>query len=383
MDSPQSTPWGYVRVAASCVQKTAASLQRAVYGSVTYTRRHLRFFLNDTSDEENGEPSLPVDDAAALDGEDDGTLDVEDAFLHMPCCQEGCHNAICPNTLLQRRREFMMMQSHKKQFVCYIEMKAFASPRDSSGVRHVVACKIDGHNVCIRRYQHNSYLGTRAWKHLKMLVESGKPFVPTNDAGGRGGRNTSTQRNSFNEDMEALTLQFGESMPNQVVYYPPDRHKKRPKLARPLVFLHCGIFADMEEVFNDMRRRGVVGARTPSRTMRKWWKESWWHVKIKSWQPFAKCDACVKFRARILVAATGPLRDEISLQQSLHRSRISIGRIRYDLREQLSKTYPGLFLHASIDAMDNKKTNIPQTRHLSHTKKNAGGELLKTRIMGK
>jgi hypothetical protein len=275
------------------------------------------------------------------------------------------------------------MQSHKKQFVCYIEMKAFASPRDSSGVRHVVACKIDGHHVCIRRYQHNSYLGTRAWKHLKMLVESGKPFVPTNDTGGRGGRNSSTQRNSFNEDMEALTQQFGESMPNQVVYYPPDRHKKRPKLARPLVFLHCGIFADMEEVFNDMRRRGVVGVRTPSRTMRKWWKESWWHVKIKSWQPFAKCDACVKFRARILVAATGTLRDEIRLQQSLHRSRISIGRIRYDLREQLSKTYPGLFLHASIDAMDNKKTNIPQTRHLSHTKKNAGGELLKTRIMGK
>eukprot|EP00798_Chlamydomonas_sp_ICE-L_P003096 gene3096-biopygen20841 len=41
-----------------------------------------------------------------------------------------------------------------------------------------------------------------------------------------------------------------------------------------------------------------------------------------------------------------------------------------------------LFLHVSIDAMDNKKTNIPQARHFSHTKKTAGGEVLKTRIMG-
>jgi len=191
------------------------------------------------------------------------------------------------------------------------------------------------------------------------------------------------QRESFNEDMEALVQHYGESMPNQVAYFPPDRHKKRPKLSRPLVFLHCGIFADMEDVFRDMRDRGIVQFSTPSRTMLRWWKENWWHVKIKSWQPFAKCDDCVKFRARILVAVTDPLKEDIRHQQSLHRSRISIGRARYDLREQISKTYPDVFLHVSIDGMDNKKTNIPQTRYLSHTKKNAGGELLKTRIMGK
>jgi hypothetical protein len=33
--------------------------------------------------------------------------------------------------------------------------------------------------------------------------------------------------------------------------------------------------------------------------------------------------------------------------------------------------------------MDNKKTNVPQTRHLTHTKKVAQeGELLKSRVMG-
>eukprot|EP00798_Chlamydomonas_sp_ICE-L_P019094 gene19094-biopygen27959 len=65
----------------------------------------------------------------------------------------------------------------------------------------------------------------------------------------------------------------------------------------------------------------------------------------------------------------------------MHRLQISIGRRRYDIREKLSETFPDLFLHVSIDAMDNKKTNIPQARHFSHTKKTAGGEVLKTRIM--
>eukprot|EP00798_Chlamydomonas_sp_ICE-L_P032867 gene32867-biopygen13906 len=61
----------------------------------------------------------------------------------------------------------------------------------------------------------------------------------------------------------------------------------------------------------------------------------------------------------------------------MHRLQISIGRRRYDIREKLSETFPDLFLHVSIDAMDNKKTNIPQARHFSHTKKTAGGEVLK------
>ena len=62
---------------------------------------------------------------------------------------------------------------------------------------------------------------------------------------------------------------------------------------------------------------------------------------------------------------------------------IGLGRKRFDLREYLSVMFPQDYLHVSIDAMDNKKTNTPQSRHLSHTKKVAQtGELLKTRVMG-
>ncbi len=194
----------------------------------------------------------------------------------------------------------------------------------------------------------------------------------------------SLHKDSFNEAMRSLTQQFGESMPNQIVYHPEHRYKKiENKLQRPLTFLHCGLFSDKEAVFSDLRKHGIVPVGTPSRTLLRWWSEDWWHLKIKSWQPFAKCDDCVQFRAKVLVAPTEPLRDELRNQQSMHRARISLGRDRYDFREKLSQSNSESFLHVSIDAMDNKKTNVPQTRHMSHTKKNAGGELLKTRLMGK
>ena len=373
MDTPPSTPWGYIQVA-------ARSLQHAANQTFQFGRRTL--FLSPTSDADDD--ASAQHDASPVRHEPEEVeydSDGDAAFLERECCKEACHNSISSRVLLERRLRFNMLSSRDKQLLCYTELSALASPPDPSGLR-TLECKIQGRKVCFERYRLCSKLGTRSWGHVSSLVRNGETFSVLQTSQRRRS-SVATHKDSFNADMQALCNQFGECMPNQVAYYPPDRHRKRQKLSRPLVFLHCGIFADMEDVFRDMKHRRIVPSDTPSRTMRRWWKENWWHVKIKSWQPFAKCDDCVKFRARILVAATEPLKDAIRIQQGLHRSRISIGRLRYDLREKLSKTYPDLFLHASIDGMDNKKTNIPQTRYLSHTKKNAGGELLKSRVMGK
>jgi len=189
-------------------------------------------------------------------------------------------------------------------------------------------------------------------------------------------------RDNFNAAMKSLVDEFGESMPHQTSYAPGSRGRKKSKVMRPLIFLHCGIFPSKQAVFRDMKKNGMVPPRTLYSSLRKLWHAHWWNVKIKTWQPFAKCDDCVKYRARLLTTTFQPAVDELRQSQAVHRNQISIGRRRYDIREKLSEQYPKLFLHASADAMDNKKTNLPQSRHFSHTKKTAGGELLKTRIMG-
>ena len=171
-------------------------------------------------------------------------------------------------------------------------------------------------------------------------------------------------------------------MPHQVVFAKGHRGRKRNKVNRPLIFLHCGIFAAKESVFRELRSRGIIPHDCASSTLRKYWMLEFWNVKIKSWQPFAKCEDCITFRAKLLTTTDTEGLTFLRLNQRHHRLRISIGRRRYDVREKLSKEHKDLFLHVSIDAMDNKKTNIPQTRHFTHTKSTAGGERLKTRIMG-
>jgi hypothetical protein len=197
---------------------------------------------------------------------------------------------------------------------------------------------------------------------------------------------TRTDRLAFNEAFSDLVKDFGESMPHQTACHPADYHldNQSAKRHRPLTFLHCGLFHNKAAVFAEMKRLGILPASCSDGNLRHWWRSDFWEVKIKGWQPFAKCEACIQYRASLLSCRTLASRDLVRAQQLSHRQQISVGRRRYDIREKLSEALPQEFLHVSIDAMDNKKTNIPQTRHLTHTKKVAqAGELLKTRIMGK
>ena len=204
--------------------------------------------------------------------------------------------------------------------------------------------------------------------------------------------------------MITLIRDFGESMPNATTVHPDDWNKKNgQQRRRPLIFLHSGLFSSKASLFRDMVDLNLVSSQVSESTLHKWWMKEFWNVKIKHWQPFAKCELCIVFKARLLSSPTEALRDICRLEQGAHRDQvrlnvvssptvvtrfhlkqISIGRRRYDLRETYSELHPDLFLHISIDAMDNKKTNVPQTRHMTHTKKVAQeGELLKSRVMGR
>lgn len=67
----------------------------------------------------------------------------------------------------------------------------------------------------------------------------------------------------------------------------------------------------------------------------------------------------------------------------VHRTRVSIARLRYMQRAALSKAFPHLFLHMCIDGMDNKKTNLPHCHAALFSKDvdNVGMEL-QTKLLG-
>ena len=150
-----------------------------------------------------------------------------------------------------------------------------------------------------------------------------------------------------------------------------------------MIFLHSGIFTTKKSVFNDFRERRIITSNISDSTLRSWWINDFWHVKVKMWQPFAKCDTCVSVRAGILATNSDLVKDDLRLTRAKHRSQVSLGRKRFALREAFSVRHPDQFLHVSIDAMDNKKTNVPQQRSLTYTKSSSNiGETMKTRLMG-
>jgi hypothetical protein len=191
-------------------------------------------------------------------------------------------------------------------------------------------------------------------------------------------------KESFLKWFGQLVDDFGESMPGSSATHPADFHKTAGKRVRPLVFLHSGIFPTKQAVFKEMRSRRVITGGTVDGTLRKWWMEHFWHVRVKKWQPFAKCDICINFRTAILTTVGEFELAELRVDRDRHRDQVGLGRRRFGLRETLAIEDPDMFLHVSIDAMDNKKTNVPQSKAFTNSKSSSNiGEPLKTRLMGK
>ena len=199
-------------------------------------------------------------------------------------------------------------------------------------------------------------------------------------------RPATLEKESFYRFFDQLVEDFGENMPDAWATHPDSRWlpvTDQTKETRPLIFLHCGLFSTKKAVFKDFHDRRIVSKTIPPSTMRTWWIADWWNVKVKKWQPFAKCDKCTKFRTELLVEPNEARLQEIRQERGKHRQNISLGRRRCALREMMSIEHPDDFLSATIDGMDNKKTNVPQPRGITYAKgPSQVGEPLKTRLMG-
>ena len=199
--------------------------------------------------------------------------------------------------------------------------------------------------------------------------------------------NGTLEKETYYRYFQQLVEDFGESMPDSWATYPKDKWKRvsdATKETRPLIFLHNGLFSTKKAVFKDFLDRGIVTKKVGVTTMREWWLNDFWNVRVKKWMNFAKCDQCIKARTDLIIEKNDSKLQEIRVERAKHRGNISLGRRRYSLRELMSIKHPNDFLSATIDGMDNKKTHTPQQRGLTSTKSSSGaGEPLKTRLMGR
>ena len=138
-------------------------------------------------------------------------------------------------------------------------------------------------------------------------------------------------------------------------------------------------------MFDEFRELGLVSKGATDNYLRRLWRHLYWHVFIKLYMPFARCDSCLHFRAQYLkVPRTDKEgRAAVRREQKVHQDLIQLGRKRLAVREYLARRFARLFGHIYDDAMDNTKVNTPHTRCYTTSKSvSEKGEPLKTKMVG-
>jgi hypothetical protein len=166
---------------------------------------------------------------------------------------------------------------------------------------------------------------------------------------------------------------------------------------RTLMLLPHGMYNTKVQCVEEMIKQGYLPAGTVPGTAKNVWNDHFWHVRLREWQPFTKCEVCARFKAGSLMvvnemqragASVSDLRDsrdliDLKTQRLAHYSDVQLARLRVLLRSKLAEAFPELFMCICIDGMDNQKTNLP---HCNGILKNKGidneGEALQTKLIG-
>lgn len=94
----------------------------------------------------------------------------------------------------------------------------------------------------------------------------------------------------FVHEMATVVRDLGETMPHQSVTNPNSDQATRK---RDLVLITNALYSNKKEMYLDIRSKLPPVTYGYFLTV---WARYFWHVKLKKWNPFAKCDTCVNVR---------------------------------------------------------------------------------------
>jgi hypothetical protein len=90
------------------------------------------------------------------------------------------------------------------------------------------------------------------------------------------------------------------------------------------------------------------------------WLKEFPHVKISAYKKMGTCKACEKYHAMLLDAKTKDERETIKALRRSHMDEVRAERRAYHKKKQKAEQDPNSFMLLTIDAMDQKKTDIPK-----------------------
>ena len=112
---------------------------------------------------------------------------------------------------------------------------------------------------------------------------------------------------------EVISL-FGETMPHL-------SRKAAGGVEKPYILLPSALYPTKQDLYQELMDLGQLSSGFKLKYFLKLWRRYFSNVSLESWNPFAKCDVCVRFRNRLLATQKGNTiaLDKLKADQLLHR----------------------------------------------------------------
>lgn len=169
-----------------------------------------------------------------------------------------------------------------------------------SNPRSLVPCSFGGYRIplgdqifkpCVPASIRLCSLKTQYYYEIVTAVKEKRPYVIE----GKQRRDTSkpfTQvQKDFYDVISNLANTLGESMPHEFICNPNQRSEKRG-----IVLIPNALFTNKKDIYGKLRDR--LPDTMDYTYFTDLWRRYFWYVKVKKWNPFAKCDECVYLRFR-------------------------------------------------------------------------------------
>ncbi len=244
--------------------------------------------------------------------------------------------------------------------------------------------RVQGQECCQKAYRKlyrigNNQLNRKKKEALARYKDSKFSFEPYSKS--RGTWKEGALLNQAKEYLQSVEDTIAENMPHD------SRVHKETGAVRNACFIPTGLFGSKFAVYTDFARwvkssfKGEGKPRVASwSTFYTAWRKFFWHLFLRFWIPFAKCDQCVDLLESLRVTKDEKEKEKIKELQKEHRKYIEDCRLNYKRRIDLAEQNPDKYLSVIMDAMDSNKTNVPHWR--AFFSKERADFSVKTRLLG-
>lgn len=168
--------------------------------------------------------------------------------------------------------------------------------------------RIEGVPVCVQVYTRLCFMRPTTIQGLKLIVFQNGEYTPPPPPEPKAVKPNSFIQSLYVDLVSMIVADLGEVMPHEFVKNPANKKDKKER-----VYIPTGLTSNVADLTRMLYDKGLLPPECTSATLRYLsedvFPKFFWHVSIKKWIPFAKCDKCVAYLNDLTQAGSDEVRN--------------------------------------------------------------------------